>query len=431
MLNISIIIPNFNDSKLLSFSVKMFKSNMTENDEILIIDDGSTDNSISIINSLQKKYSNIKLICHKTNKGVPEALNTGLKHSSCDLVYFGSNNDFILKKFFFNAKKIFSKIKNCNLFCSDFFCRNEKNNQIFLNRYPFQKNNYFYTKNEVLKTFNKVKNLSLSTCSSVYRTKALKNFSFFKPKIKMHCDWFLIQCFALKYGLYYSSYPFSVFNVNEVSYSGDILKNKNQSNKIYKEIVLEILNLKDKKLINKFKSPNVVKLPNNGRKKVFKNIIFYKPAWKILSLLWLFHFINFNKIKLILWNIIWFLFQKLPFNNPKIFLLKLFGAEIGKNCNILYNVYIKKPWFLEINDNVSLLDNSIILNDNFCYIKRTCFVNVKTKYNYKNFLFNEKITIKSNKNTYFFIKKNNKKILNEINQLITDFNYYSSRTTFS
>ena len=62
MLNISIIIPNFNDSKLLSFSVKMFKSNMTENDEILIIDDGSTDNSISIINSLQKKYSTIKYL---------------------------------------------------------------------------------------------------------------------------------------------------------------------------------------------------------------------------------------------------------------------------------------------------------------------------------------------------------------------------------
>lgn len=437
MLNISIIIPNFNDSKFLNFAVNMYQNHINYNDEILIIDDGSTDNSISIINNLQKKYSNIKLISHKINKGVPEALNTGLKHASCDLVFFGSSNDFILKNFFSSAKKILSKQKNCHLFCSDFFMRNEKNNQIFLNRYPFKKNNFFYSKDDIWKIFNKVKNLSLSTCSSIYRTNILREFSFFKPKIKMHCDWFLIQCFALKYGLYYYAFPGSVFNVNEISYSGNILKNQNKHKEIYKEIVLEILNLKDKELINKFKSPNVVQLPNNGQKQVFKNIIFYKPAWKILSLFWLFYFIKFIKIKVIFWDIIWFFLKKLPgknkyFNYIKIFFLKIFGAKIGKNCNILYNVNIKKPWLLEIDNNVSLLENSNILNDNFVFIKKTSFVNIKTKNNYKNFLFNEKITIKSNKyKDTLFITPKLKKTLNEINKLITDFYNDSSSATLS
>jgi putative colanic acid biosynthesis acetyltransferase WcaF len=83
-----------------------------------------------------------------------------------------------------------------------------------------------------------------------------------------------------------------------------------------------------------------------------------------------------KKVKVILW----FLTNSLLINNYlplpvfiKIFVLKLFGAKIGKNVMIKPAVNIKYPWFLEIGDNVWIgetawIDNfvKVIIDDNVC-----------------------------------------------------------------
>ena len=51
-----------------------------------------------------------------------------------------------------------------------------------------------------------------------------------------------------------------------------------------------------------------------------------------------------------------------PFTSVKPFLLRLFGAKIGKKCLIKPCVNIKYPWFLEIGDYVSIGENVWIDN---------------------------------------------------------------------
>jgi putative colanic acid biosynthesis acetyltransferase WcaF len=61
-----------------------------------------------------------------------------------------------------------------------------------------------------------------------------------------------------------------------------------------------------------------------------------------------------GKIKIVLWYIInaLFLINPLnPFSKLKVFLLRLFGAKIGKGVVIKQSVNIKYPWLLEIGDN--------------------------------------------------------------------------------
>jgi len=57
----------------------------------------------------------------------------------------------------------------------------------------------------------------------------------------------------------------------------------------------------------------------------------------------------------------------LPINGLKIFLLRLFGAEIGKNVTIKHCVNIKYPWLLSIGDQTWIGENVWI--DNLVYIK--------------------------------------------------------------
>ena len=83
-----------------------------------------------------------------------------------------------------------------------------------------------------------------------------------------------------------------------------------------------------------------------------------------------------NPLKRILWYFINMFFFKtmLPFPYSfKAFLLKIFGAKIGKNIVIKPNINIKYPWFLTIGDNCWIgegvwIDNldEVITGDNVC-----------------------------------------------------------------
>ncbi len=61
-------------------------------------------------------------------------------------------------------------------------------------------------------------------------------------------------------------------------------------------------------------------------------------------------------------NILLFRNSLLPFTSFKVFILRLFGAKIGKRCYIKPGVNIKYPWFLELGDNVGLGENVWIDN---------------------------------------------------------------------
>jgi len=76
-----------------------------------------------------------------------------------------------------------------------------------------------------------------------------------------------------------------------------------------------------------------------------------------------------NIIKRILWYYTNILFFKNSFNIfsfTKVFLLRIFGAKVGKNITIKPSVNIKCPWYLEIGDNVWIGENVWI--DNLTYI---------------------------------------------------------------
>ena len=104
--SISIIIPVYNIEKYISNSIKSIINQTDKDFEVIIIDDGSTDNSIAIAQKLLKNTNiNYKIIKQK-NSGVSAARNTGIKHSNSNYIYFLDGDDFIDNKTIEILKKI-------------------------------------------------------------------------------------------------------------------------------------------------------------------------------------------------------------------------------------------------------------------------------------------------------------------------------------
>ena len=91
---VSVIVPIYNVENYLNKCVKTIISQNYPNLEILLIDDGSTDNSPIICDRLAKKYKSIK-VYHVSNSGLSEARNYGIKKSKGKYLFFIDSDDYI------------------------------------------------------------------------------------------------------------------------------------------------------------------------------------------------------------------------------------------------------------------------------------------------------------------------------------------------
>lgn len=91
---ISVIIPTYNRAKLLSRSVKSVINQTYKNLEIIIVDDGSTDNTEEVIKKIKDRR--VKYIKLNKNKGACHARNRGIKEATGKYIAFQDSDDVFL-----------------------------------------------------------------------------------------------------------------------------------------------------------------------------------------------------------------------------------------------------------------------------------------------------------------------------------------------
>lgn len=91
---ISVIIPFYNSERILNTSIESVLGQTYEELEIILVDDGSQDNTLNILLEYQKKDTRI-IVLHKENEGVSLARNYALQYVSGDYILFVDADDWI------------------------------------------------------------------------------------------------------------------------------------------------------------------------------------------------------------------------------------------------------------------------------------------------------------------------------------------------
>ena len=95
---VSVIIPVYNVEEFIFRTVESVMNQDYKNIEIILVDDGSPDNSAKIIDELAKKDDRITCV-HKENGGVLSARNAGLRIASGEYVTFIDGDDWVEPKY--------------------------------------------------------------------------------------------------------------------------------------------------------------------------------------------------------------------------------------------------------------------------------------------------------------------------------------------
>ena len=97
MIKLSIILPFYKVEQYIEKCImSLYKQDIPQKYyEVICVNDCSPDNSVEIVKSLQKEFSNLILIEHTENKKLGGARNTGLKYAKGEYVWFVDSDDMI------------------------------------------------------------------------------------------------------------------------------------------------------------------------------------------------------------------------------------------------------------------------------------------------------------------------------------------------
>lgn len=112
--DVSVIVPVYNISAYIDKCITSLLSQTLENIEILLIDDGSTDCSATIIDEWQKQHPHKIRVIHKENGGCASARNLGLRSAKGNYIGFVDGDDWVEPDMFYDLFRA-AIIKNAQI----------------------------------------------------------------------------------------------------------------------------------------------------------------------------------------------------------------------------------------------------------------------------------------------------------------------------
>ena len=177
----SVIIPCYNVEKYIENTVKTVLNQTYKYFEIILIDDGSKDSTLAILNNLKETDDRIKVFT-QPNKGVSYTRNRGIDIAKGEYIYFLDADDEIKNTLFEEADKVLIK-KSIGVFSFGYKVIKDTKERMYIANKEFEG---LYTSKEFLKKYFKLE-IPQSICSLIVRRDSLKNIKF-NEKLKIGED---------------------------------------------------------------------------------------------------------------------------------------------------------------------------------------------------------------------------------------------------
>lgn len=214
-MTLSVVMPNYNHGRFLKKSVAAIVEQSLPPDELLIIDDASTDNSWEILQELAAKHPIISLHRNKTNQGIIPNMNLGLKLAHSDYLLFSAADDALMPGFIEKSLSLLGAHREAGLSCTITTMR-DGDLEWQLGCGMADRPTYF-SPTELME-LERRKKVLIASNSVIFRRACLIEAGGFRPELKWHTDTFVVHAVAFRYGICHIPEVLAHVNVEPNSY---------------------------------------------------------------------------------------------------------------------------------------------------------------------------------------------------------------------
>lgn len=244
---ISVILPNYNHGEQLATSLAAIIEQSEAFDEVLIIDDASTDNSLSIIANFARRCPQLRLVRHERQMGVAAAVNRGLSEVSCPYVVMASADEKLARNISSVFHGVLALYPDIKLAVSCYSEWNEKTGVTTnygvrqgLGMWYATSDTPFFVSADRFRALLKTNFVWLGVNTAMFAREALREVGGFDPNLQWHSDWFAIYTIAFRYGFCAVPKTLASFRLSEDSYSARGMRDPNRQEKVMNALVAKM-----------------------------------------------------------------------------------------------------------------------------------------------------------------------------------------------
>lgn len=217
---LSVYLPTYNHAALLAGAVEALMSQSHSPDEIVIIDDASTDDTPAVINQLRARYPRLRVIRNATNQGIANIMQWIPAQLRGDYMYGAASDDRVLPGFFASALGLAELHPQAGVIFGQIPTYDTRGNYLYTSGIIHWKTSRLATPEEFLRDCLDAELAAHSLSgATIYRRQALIDIGGFRPELGSWLDTFAIRALGLTHGVCYLAQPCMAWRLSAHSVS--------------------------------------------------------------------------------------------------------------------------------------------------------------------------------------------------------------------
>ena len=204
---VSVLLCNYNDARYLPDSLGAICTQSRLPEEVIVLDDGSTDNSLEIIEDFGRRYPFVRILKNETNRGLLYSINRALQEARCDFVVWAAADDLLMPGFLERNVQFLSEYPAAKMTFSRLAVFEDGSDEIT----SFTEKNYGgafdfgtaprFLSPQMLRDRLQHSHLWISANTAMASRAALIEIGGFDRELRWHADYFSFLAVALRHGV--------------------------------------------------------------------------------------------------------------------------------------------------------------------------------------------------------------------------------------
>ncbi len=216
---ISALLANYNHAPFLPRALKALCEQTHPPLEVIVVDDASTDNSVEVIQEMQKRYPIIRLFVNEKQSGANFTFNRALQNARGQWLAYCGADDMVLPTFFEKAMSALRLHPTAGIFMS-LYCT-------YSDDHPTQRCTFSYRRLKHAALFGpeeipdliRQESFWIPGNTTIVKRSAALAAGGYREELGMLSDWYMLIAIALRHGLYFLPEVLTLYRITPTSFS--------------------------------------------------------------------------------------------------------------------------------------------------------------------------------------------------------------------